>query len=74
MKDKWERKKYLQECDGDTIKNVIKITLQMWQVNCNYEKNNIDTKYQISKILEDTTEHVLECRKAKCPHFRARQI
>ena len=74
MKVKWERKKYLKECDSDTIKNVIKITLQMWQVNCNYEKNNIDAKYQLSKILEDATEHVLECGKAKCPHFRAQQI
>ena len=29
VKDKWERKKYLQECDSDTIKDVIKIKLRM---------------------------------------------
>ena len=36
VEDKWERKKYLQEYDSDTIKDVIKIRLHMWQVNCNY--------------------------------------
>ena len=25
LEDKWERKKYLQKCDSDTIKDVIKI-------------------------------------------------
>ena len=27
VEDKWERKKYLLECDSDTIKDVIKIRL-----------------------------------------------
>ena len=42
--DKWERKKYLKEFDSDTIKDVIKIRLDMWPVNCNYKKDNTDTK------------------------------
>ena len=29
MQDKWERKKYLQECDSETIRDVIKIRLHM---------------------------------------------
>ena len=29
VEDKWERKKYLKECDSDTIKDVIKIRLHM---------------------------------------------
>ena len=29
IEDKWERKKYLQERDGEIIKNVIKIRLHM---------------------------------------------
>ena len=29
VEDKWERKKYLQEGDSDTIKDVIKIRLHM---------------------------------------------
>ena len=65
IEDKWERKKYLQECDSETIKDVIKIRLHMWQVNCNYKRDNTDTKRPLCKILEDTTEHVLECEKDK---------
>ena len=42
--DKWERKKYLLECDSETIKDVIKIRLHIWQVNCNYKRDNTDTK------------------------------
>ena len=65
VEDKWERKKYLQECDSDIIKNVIKIRLHMWQVNCNYKRDNTDTKCPLCQKLEDTTEHVLEFEKAK---------
>ena len=38
--NKWQRKKYLQECESDTIKDVIEIRLHMWQVNCNYKRDN----------------------------------
>ena len=64
-KKKWERKKYLQECDSDTIKDVIKIRLYMWQVNSNYKRDNTDTKCPLCKKSEDATEHVLECEKAE---------
>ena len=63
IEDKWERKKYLQECDSDTIKDVIKIRLHMWQVNCNCKRDN--TKCPLCQKSEDTTEHVLGCEKAK---------
>ena len=62
--DKWERKKYLQECDSETIKDVIKQRLHMWQVNCSYKRDNTDTKFPLCKKSEDTTEHVLEYEKA----------
>ena len=65
VEDKWERKKYLQECYSDKIKDVIKIRLHMWQVNCNYKRDNSDTKCSLCKKSEDFTEHVLECEKAK---------
>ena len=65
VEDKWERKKYLQECDSDTIKDVIKIRLYMWQVNSNYKRDNTDTKCPLCKKSEDTTQHVLDCEKAK---------
>ena len=37
----------------------------MWQVNCNYKRDNTDTKCPLCQKSEDTTEHVLECEKAK---------
>ena len=63
--DKWERKKYLQECDSKTIKGAIKIRLHMWRVSCNCKRDNTDTKCPLCKKSEDTTEHVLECEKDK---------
>ena len=65
VEDKWEKKKYLQECDSDTIKDVIKKRLHMWQVNCSYKRDNTDTKCPLCKKSEDATEHVLECEKAE---------
>ena len=65
VEDKWERKKCLQECDSDTIKDVIKVRLHMWQVNCNYKRDKIDTKCPLCQKSEHTTEHMLECEKAK---------
>ena len=61
VEDKWERKKYLQEYDSDTIKDVIKIRLHMWQLKCNYKRNNTDTKCSLCK----KSDHVLECEIAK---------
>ena len=52
--------KEIQECDSDTIKDVIKIRLYMWQVNCNYKRDNTDTKCLLCQKSEDTAEHVLE--------------
>ena len=65
VEDQQERKKYFQECDSDTIKDVIKIRQHLWQVNCNYKRDNTDTKCPLCKKSEDTTEHVLEREKAK---------
>ena len=65
VEDKWERKKYLQEYDSDTIKDVIKIRLHMWQMNYNYKRHNTDTECPLCQKSEDTTEYVLECEKAK---------
>ena len=36
LEDKWKRE--IQECDSDTIKDVIKIRLHMWQMSCNYKR------------------------------------
>ena len=63
--DKWERKKYLKECDSETINNVIKIRLHKWQVRCNYKSDNTNTKCPLYKKSEDTIEHVQEWEKDK---------
>ena len=65
VEDKWKRKKYLQECDSDTIKDVIKIRLHMWHGNCNFIGDNTDTKCPLCQKSEETTEHVLEYEEAK---------
>ena len=36
----------------------------MSQVNCNYKRDNSDTKCPLCKKSEDRTEHVLKCEKA----------
>ena len=42
----------------------------MRQVNCNYKRDNTDTKCPLCKKSEDTTEHALECKKVKkCRHL-----
>ena len=64
VEDQQERKKYFQECDSDTINDVIKIRQHLWQVNCNYKMDNTDTKCPLCKKSEDSTEHVLEREKA----------
>ena len=37
----------------------------MWQVNCNYKRDNTHTKCPLCKKSEDTTEHMLEREKAE---------
>ena len=52
VEDKWERNKYLQECDSDTTKDVIKIRLHMWQV-----------KATIKRIILTPTVHYVKNQK-----------
>ena len=44
-KNKSWRKKYFLKCDIDTLKNLIKVRLHMWEVNYNHKRENADTKY-----------------------------
>ena len=67
--DKWERKKYLQECDSDTIKDAIKIRLHMWQVNCNYKRDNTDIKCPLCQKSEDTHSMCWNVKKLKSSHL-----
>ena len=59
---KWERKKYLQECDSETKDRLNKTAYVARNFNC--KRYSTDKKSPIHKKLEGTTEHVLECQKA----------
>ena len=48
-KDTWERKQYIKKCESNTIKDVIKIRLHMWNTKCNYKRNESDTKRLLCK-------------------------
>ena len=47
--ENWGLKRYIKECDSDTIKDIIKIRLHMWEANCNYKNNNTDEICPICK-------------------------
>ena len=57
--DKWERKKYREQCKGDIVKDIIKIRLHMWDLKKNYKKEEEQPLCPLCEIEEDTTEHVL---------------
>ena len=59
---KWERKQYTKKCESNTIKDVIKIRLHMWNTKCNYKRNELDTTCPLCKTEEDTTEHITICQ------------
>ena len=55
----------MRQYDSDTIKDVIKRRQHMRQVNCNYIRDNTDTKCPLCTKSEETAELVLlECEKA----------
>ena len=62
MDEKWERKQYIKKCESNTIKDVIKIRLHMWNTKCNYKRNESDTTCPLCKTEEDTTEHIMVCQ------------
>ena len=59
--DKSERKQYIKKCKSNTIKDVIKIRLHMWNKKCNV-KNESDTTCLLCKTEEDTPEHIMVCQ------------
>ena len=63
--DKRERKEYITKCDSDEKKDIIKITLHMWELKKNYPREEEDKKCPICKQKENTTEHVPECQTAE---------
>ena len=60
--DKLERKQYIKKCESNTIKDVMKIRLYMWNTKCNYKRNESDTTCVLCRTEEDTTEHIMICQ------------
>ena len=59
--NKWERKKYIEQCKTDSVKDIIKIRLHMWDLKGNYQKEEEQPQYPLCKTEDDTTVHVLQC-------------
>ena len=57
--EKWERKQHIKNCESNSIKDVIKIRLHMWNTKCNYERNESDTTCPLCKTEGDTTVHIM---------------
>ena len=60
---KWERKEYLKETYIETIKDIIKTRLHMWELKANYGRKGLENRWPMCQSEEDTTDHVLECNK-----------
>ena len=60
--DKWVRKQYIKKCEGNTIKDAIKIRLHMWSTKWNYKRNESDTTCPLCQTEEDTTECIMVCQ------------
>ena len=62
--DKWERKIYIEQCKEDTVKDIIKIRLHMWDLKKNYKKEEEQSLCPLCEIEEDTTKHLIKCGRA----------
>ena len=56
-----EKGKITDKCKGDTVKDIIKIRLHMWDLKKNYRKEEEQPLYPLSAKEDDTRDHVLQC-------------
>ena len=59
------RKKYLDETDKGTMRNILRMRLNMIEVKMNYKGKYNDMKCPICKKEDDTMEHLFECEELK---------
>ena len=59
--DIWDRKKKIEQCKGDIVKDIIKIKLHMQDLKMNYRKEEEQPLRPLCKTEDDTTDHVLQC-------------
>ena len=67
VEDKWERE--IQECDSDTIKDVIKIRLHMWQISCNYKRITLKPNVHYVKNQKTLQSMCWYVKKLKSSHL-----
>ena len=62
--DKWERKRYIEKCENDALKDVMKIRLHMWNTKCNCKKKKKNESNITCHLCrtEDTTQHIMVCQ------------
>ena len=58
---KWKMKKYILNCNGEDVRDIMLIRLHMWEVQMNYKKETERVLRPLCERKEDTTEHVIEC-------------
>ena len=46
----------------------------MWTVKKNYQRKEESTKYPLCEIKEDTTKHILECKKEQSNFYEQKQM
>ena len=49
---------YIKKCESNTIKDIMKIRLHMWNTKWNYKRKKSDT-CPLCRTEEDTTEHIM---------------
>ena len=61
--DKWKMKEYILNCNGEDARGIMLIRLHMWEVQMNYKNETESVMCPSCERREDTTEHVIECRR-----------
>ena len=61
-----KRENYVDETDKMTMRNIMKIRLNMLELKANFKGNHkTNTKCPACKVSEDSTEHLFECERIK---------
>ena len=55
------KKKYIDQSKRDTVKDIIKVRLHIWNLKKNNRKEEERPLCSLCQIEDDTTEHVLQC-------------
>ena len=59
MQQKTKCPKIFKKCESNTVEDIMKIRLYMWNTKCNYKRNESDTTCPLCRTEEDTLEHIM---------------